>query len=105
MRSQDREFLFGSIDLFPHLQILAGQGILLIEISSSPHLYSVHISRNFSIYIVMAITKEKARIVTYIKKDLKEKAQQAAEQEGRSLSNYIEQLIKQDITKKEEKIS
>ena len=49
------------------------------------------------IRIKMAVTEDKARVVTYIKRDLKAKAQEAAKKEGRSLSNYIEQLIKKDI--------
>ncbi|MDJ0574207.1 MAG: hypothetical protein QNJ65_03450 [Xenococcaceae cyanobacterium MO_234.B1] len=53
----------------------------------------------------MAIAKDRVRVATYIKKDLKTQAEKVAEQQGRSLSNYIEQLIKQDITKKKVKAS
>ena len=62
-----------------------------------------------SLYLIaaikMAVTKDKERITAYITKNLKAEAEQAARMEGRSLSNYIEQLIKRDITKKEVKVS
>ena len=45
----------------------------------------------------MAVTKDKVRVATYIKKDLKAQAEKVAKTQGRSLSNYIEQLIKQDV--------
>ena len=45
----------------------------------------------------MAVVKDKVRVATYIKKDLKEKAEKAAKDQGRSLSNYIEQLIRRDV--------
>ena len=48
----------------------------------------------------MAIAKDRVRVATYIKKDLKIQAEKLAEQEGRSLSNYIEQLIKPRYNKK-----
>ncbi len=48
----------------------------------------------------MAVTKDKMRVATYITKELKAKAEQAAKAEGRSLSNYIEQLIKKDLEEK-----
>ncbi len=54
---------------------------------------------------IMAIAKDRVRVATYIKKDMKIQAEKLAEQEGRSLSNYIEQLIKQDIIKKKVKVS
>ena len=40
---------------------------------------------------------DKKRVSTYITQELKEKAEQAAKEQGRSLSNYIEQLIRQDL--------
>lgn len=45
----------------------------------------------------MAVTKDKVRVATYIHEDLKKKAEEAAKAEGRSLSNYIEQLIRKDL--------
>jgi len=40
------------------------------------------------------------RLTLKIAPTLKEAARQAAEKEGRTLSNYIERLIKQDLDKK-----
>ncbi len=48
----------------------------------------------------MAVAKDKTRVVTYIAKDLKTEAEKAAKIEGRSLSNYLEQLIKRDVKQK-----
>ena len=45
----------------------------------------------------MTLATDRARVSTYIDQDLKELAEKAAEQEGRSLSNYLEQLIKRDL--------
>ena len=64
------------------------------------HLITVVINRS-----KMAVTKDKARVVTYIHKSLKSQAEKAAKQEGRSISNYIEQLIKQDVEKKQIKFT
>lgn len=48
----------------------------------------------------MAVATDKARISTYVDQELKALAEIAAEQEGRSLSNYLEQLIKKDVAGK-----
>lgn len=48
----------------------------------------------------MAVAKDKVRVATYIHQKLKQKAEEAAKAEGRSLSNYIEQLIKKDLEEK-----
>ena len=48
----------------------------------------------------MAVAKDKVRVATYIHQNLKQKAEEAAKAEGRSLSNYIEQLIKKDLEQK-----
>lgn len=47
----------------------------------------------------MAVIKEKVRVATYIHENLKKEAEKIAKSEGRSLSNYIEQLIRRDIGK------
>jgi hypothetical protein len=49
----------------------------------------------------MTVATDKIRVSTYISKDLKDKAEAIAATEGRSLSNYIEQLIKHDAESKE----
>lgn len=48
----------------------------------------------------MSVATDKARVSTYIDYGLKELAEKAAQIEGRSLSNYLEQLIKRDIESK-----
>lgn len=55
----------------------------------------------------MAVATDKTRVSTYIDQKLKEEAEKVAAQQGRSLSNYIEQLIKQDVAraKKEGKVN
>jgi predicted HicB family RNase H-like nuclease len=45
------------------------------------------------------VTTEKIRVSTYIQQTLKEEAEKIADRQGRSLSNYIEQLIKQDVAR------
>jgi hypothetical protein len=45
----------------------------------------------------MAVATDKNRVSTYISDDLKKKAEELAKAEGRSLSNYIEQLIKRAV--------
>jgi predicted HicB family RNase H-like nuclease len=45
----------------------------------------------------MAVATDKTRVSTYIDQRLKELAEKVAASQGRSLSNYIEQLIKQDV--------
>lgn len=54
----------------------------------------------------MAVATDRARVSTYIDQKLKELAEKVAAHQGRSLSNYIEQLIKQDVARaqKEEEI-
>lgn len=47
----------------------------------------------------MTLTTDKTRVSTYIEPRLKEQAEKIAANQGRSLSNYIEQLIKQDVAK------
>ncbi|MBE9057577.1 hypothetical protein [Sphaerospermopsis sp. LEGE 08334] len=42
---------------------------------------------------------DKIRVSTYIQQTLKEEAEKIADRQGRSLSNYIEQLIKQDVAR------
>lgn len=53
----------------------------------------------------MTVATDKARVSTYIDYGLKELAEKAAQTEGRSLSNYLEQLIKRDIESKRISIS
>lgn len=48
----------------------------------------------------MSVATDKTRISTYIDYELKEQAEKAAQLEGRSLSNYLEQLIKRDVESK-----
>ncbi len=48
----------------------------------------------------MTVATDKARVSTYIDYQLKALAEKAAQLEGRSLSNYLEQLIKRDIENK-----
>lgn len=48
----------------------------------------------------MTVATDKTRVSTYIDYELKEQAERAAQIEGRSLSNYLEQLIKRDIESK-----
>lgn len=48
----------------------------------------------------MAVSKDKVKVATYIHKDLKKKLEESAESENRSLSNYIEMLIKKDLKEK-----
>lgn len=48
----------------------------------------------------MSVATDKVRVSTYIDHELKEQAEKAAQTEGRSLSNYLEQLIKRDIESK-----
>lgn len=45
----------------------------------------------------MTVATNKIRVSTYISRDLKDRAEAIAAREGRSLSNYIEQLIKRDV--------
>lgn len=45
----------------------------------------------------MGVATDKIRVSTYITPELKEQAEKLAAREGRSLSNYIEQLIKRDV--------
>jgi len=45
----------------------------------------------------MTVATDKTRVSTYIDQDLKDLAEAAASKEGRSLSNYIEQLIRRDV--------
>lgn len=45
----------------------------------------------------MTVATDKTRVSTYITIELKEKAEKKATKQGRSLSNYIEQLIKADV--------
>lgn len=45
----------------------------------------------------MTVATDKARVSTYIDYGLKELAEKAAQIEGRSVSNYLEQLIKRDV--------
>lgn len=47
----------------------------------------------------MVVIKEKVRVAAYIHENLKKEAEKVAKSEGRSLSNYIEQLIRQDVKK------
>lgn len=47
----------------------------------------------------MAVATDKTRVSTYIEQKLKEEAEKVASLQGRSLSNYIEQLIKQDVAR------
>jgi len=49
----------------------------------------------------MAVSKDKVKVATYIHRDLKKRLEEAAELENRSLSNYIEMLIRKDVEKKE----
>lgn len=48
----------------------------------------------------MTVATDKTRVSTYIEYKLKELAERAAQLEGRSLSNYLEQLIKRDVEDK-----
>jgi len=48
----------------------------------------------------LAVATDKARVSTYIDYELKEQAEKAAQLERRSLSNYLEQLIKRDVESK-----
>ena len=45
----------------------------------------------------MTVATDKTRVSAYVPEDLKEKAEQLAADEGRSLSNYIEQLLKNQV--------
>jgi predicted HicB family RNase H-like nuclease len=45
------------------------------------------------------VATDKTRVSTYIEQTLKEEAEKVANNQGRSLSNYIEQLIKQDVAR------
>lgn len=47
----------------------------------------------------MTVATDKTRVSTYIEQRLKELAEKVAASQGRSLSNYIEQLIKQDVNR------
>jgi predicted HicB family RNase H-like nuclease len=47
----------------------------------------------------MSVTTDKTRVSTYIEQKLKELAEKVAAYQGRSLSNYIEQLVKQDVAR------
>ena len=47
----------------------------------------------------MSVTTDKTRVSTYIEQKLKELAEKVAAHQGRSLSNYIEQLVKQDVAR------
>lgn len=49
------------------------------------------------------VTTDKVRISTYVDQKVKEEAEQIAEEEDRSLSNYLEHLIKQDIARRKKK--
>ena len=40
---------------------------------------------------------KKKQVAIYLTDEVKEAAQKAAKDQGRSLNNYVEQLIKQDI--------
>ena len=46
------------------------------------------------------LATDKKRVSTYISSELEELAKKAADMEGRSLSNYLEQLIKRDVEAK-----
>lgn len=47
--------------------------------------------------------KRTGRLMTKIQPSLKEAAEQAAAEDGRSLSNYVEWLIKQDLKNRSKK--
>ena len=47
----------------------------------------------------MSVATNKIRVSTYIDEELKKKAEKVASSQGRSLSNYIEQLIKKDVAR------
>jgi hypothetical protein len=49
------------------------------------------------IYECEKVSTDKARVSTYIENSLKEDALKLAAIQGRTLSNYIEQLIKKDV--------
>ncbi|MEM8777437.1 MAG: ribbon-helix-helix protein, CopG family [Cyanobacteria bacterium P01_G01_bin.49] len=51
----------------------------------------------------MTVATDKTRVSTYIDAELKKKAEIEAKKEGRSLSNFIEQLIKARVENKGEK--
>lgn len=52
----------------------------------------------------MTVATDKIRVSTYISQELKEVAEKIAAIEGRSLSNYIEQLIKRDAESKKDRL-
>jgi aminoglycoside phosphotransferase family enzyme len=47
----------------------------------------------------MSVATDKTRVSTYIDQKLKELAEKVAAYHSRSLSNYIEHLIKQDVAR------
>jgi predicted HicB family RNase H-like nuclease len=47
----------------------------------------------------MAVATDRARVSTYVDQKLKELAEKVAAHQSRSLSNYIENLIKQDVAR------
>ena len=47
------------------------------------------------------VSTKKPRVVTYLDEELKARAEKVAEYQGRSLSNYIEQLVKADVARAE----
>ena len=49
----------------------------------------------------MTVATDKTRISAYVPDELETKARQLAEDEGRSLSNYIERLLKVEVEKAE----
>ena len=46
-----------------------------------------------------SVVTDKKRFSLYIEQTLKEEAETVAAHQGRSLNNYIEQLIKQDVAR------
>lgn len=50
---------------------------------------------------IMAISSDKVRILVTLPLDLKEKLENVAKSENRSVSNYVYTLIQKDIEKKE----
>lgn len=45
----------------------------------------------------MTMATEKPKVSVYLEPDLKEKAEKAAQKDGRSLSNWIRSLIQREV--------